>query len=350
MQAMRRREFLKEGILAAAGGAAATVALGPGAAPAMAAEAESPPASRLPARPFGKTGFTLPILGLGGSAMVLSFISGYGARLLPPDERVAMVRHAFDRGIRYFDTARIYGESESIFGKGLKGVRDQVYLATKVHTTKPGAVRQSVETSLRELGVDRVECVQLHSPAIEALGFEGAMKIHAELVKLRDAGLFKFIGLTTHVAFETVHRMIATGGFDQVLLAHGYFKKGMDTMLSHRNLESRELCLAKAHELGMAVVAMKVLGANILSHNAGKLVPDYDPAKLEKLPGAAIRYVLADGRVTLLNIGASYPEDIDKNVAVLTGDLRFTTADQLLLADFAARAYESEAVKKMRVT
>ena len=86
------------------------------------------------------------------------------------------------------------------------------------------------------------------------------MKIHAELVKLRDEGLFRFIGLTTHVAFETVYKLIATGGFDQTLLTICYFHKGMDTLLSERNRELREKCLDKARDLGMAVVAMKVHG------------------------------------------------------------------------------------------
>ena len=197
--------------------------------------------------------------------------------------------------------------------------------------------------------MSRVDLVQVHSPAIEAVGFDGAMKIHAELVKLRDENMLHFIGLTTHVAFETVHKMIATGGFDQVLLAYGYFRKGMDTLLSHRNLEFRELCLAKAHELGMAIVAMKVMGASIFGHNAKRLVADYDPAALEKLPGAAIRWVLQDDRISMLNIGVSLPEDIDQNKAILQGDLRFTHEDRRLLADFAGQAYEAAPIKQMRV-
>ena len=42
------------------------------------------------------------------------FIRAYGVKLIPLSERVAMVRHAYDQGVRYFDTARVYGESESI--------------------------------------------------------------------------------------------------------------------------------------------------------------------------------------------------------------------------------------------
>jgi len=339
-----RRGFLKTGLLTA--GAAALNPIFPrvaGADVQGSAAGES-----IPPRKLGKTGRTLPILGMGGSAMVGFWSKSYGVTTLSLDQRVAMVRHAYDRGIRYFDTARVYGESESIVGKGLKGVRDNVYVATKVAVNKPDQVRKSLETSLQQLGMDHVDVAQIHSPAIEAIGFEGAMKLHAELVKLRDEKMCRFIGLTTHVAFETVYRMISTGGFDQVLLAYGYFRKGMDTLLSNHNLEQRELCLAKAHELNMGIVAMKVMGANILGHNAKNLVPDYDQAALGRLPGAAIRWVLQDDRVSILNIGVSMPQDIDKNLAVLKGNLKFTNGDRQLLAKFADRAYESAAVKVMK--
>jgi predicted aldo/keto reductase-like oxidoreductase len=339
-----RRRFLKTGLLAAG-----TAALAP-ALPLAAARdnQESGSSQGIPTRKFGKTGHTLPILGMGGSAMVQLWTKAYGVNLLSMDERIAMVRHAYDHGIRYFDTARVYGESESIVGKGLKGVRDNAFVATKVAVLKPEQVRKSVETSLQQLGMDHVDTIQIHSPAIEAVGFEGAMKLHAEVVKLRDQKMCRFIGLTTHVAFETVYRMISTGGFDQVLLAYGYFRKGMDTLLSHRNLEHREMCLAKAHELGMAIVAMKVMGANILGHNAKNLVPDYEKAALDKLPGAAIRWTLQDDRVSVLNIGVSMPQDVDKNIAILKGELKFTNDDRTLLAHFAGRAYESSVVKAMK--
>jgi aryl-alcohol dehydrogenase-like predicted oxidoreductase len=341
----QRREFLKSGLLAA--GTAALGSALPGAS--RADDQKLPAGGNLPTRPFGKTGHTLPVLGMGGSAMVNMWAPAYGVKLAGVEERAAMVRHAYDQGIRYFDTARVYAESESIMGKGLRGVRDQVFLTTKVAVADPAQVRRSLEESLKQLATDRVDLAQVHSPAIEKVGFEGAMKLHAELVKLRDEKLLRFIGLTTHVAFETVYKMICTGGFDQVLLAYGYFNKGMDTLLSHRNLEWRELCLAAAHERKMAVVAMKVMGASIFGHNAKNLVPGYDAAALDRLPGAAIRWVLRDERVSMLNIGVSLPQDIDRNVALLKGDVSLTHADRVLLADFAGRAYDAEQVKKMRI-
>ena len=98
----------------------------------------------------------------------------------------------------------------------------------------------------------------------------------------------------------------------------------------------------------MAIVAMKVLGASVLSHNAKNLVSDFDPARRAELPGAAIRWVLQDQRISMLNIGVSMPSDIDRDIAILTSKLKFTNDDQQLLADFAGRAYESEPVKRMR--
>ena len=347
---VERRRFLRSG-LAAAG----TAALGAGSLPAAPAAARSSGRDRVvrnahgtPLRRFGRTGWVLPVFGIGGSALVRRWQSAYGVRVASREGRARMVRHAYERGVRYFDTARIYDESESIFGAGLEGVRKDVYLATKAHTADPASVRKSVETSLENLKTDYLDCVQVHSPAIEAIGFERSMKLHAELVKLRDEKMIRFIGLTTHVAFETVHRMIATGGFDQVLLAYGYFRKGMDTLLSNRNLELRDSCIAKAHELGMGIVAMKVLGASVFGHGASRLVPDYDKPAREKLPGAAIRWVFRDERISVLNIGVSVLEDVDRNIEVFKGPLEYTHEDRKLLADFSGRAYEAPAIKGMR--
>src|SRR5215472_153757 len=117
-----RREFLKAGF-------AAALAVPP-AKPITLTNA-------IPARPFGKTGHALPILAHGGSALVEKWSAGYGVTVGSFAQRVEMVRHAYDRGIRYFDTSRNYMESESIYGEALRDVRQNIYLATKVGI-KPG--------------------------------------------------------------------------------------------------------------------------------------------------------------------------------------------------------------------
>ena len=195
---------------------------------------------QLPIRKFGKKGPELPILGMGGSAMVDKFKVAYGMDLPPIDQRVSMVRDAFDQGIRFFDTARAYAESESIMGMALKEVRSEAFIATKVDVHDPAEVRASIETSLKELDTDYIDLIQIHGIAIDVVGVDVAMQIHRELVKLRDENICRMIGVTTHVAFREVYEMISSGGFDHVMLAYGYFNKGMDTMLSAGNLEYRE--------------------------------------------------------------------------------------------------------------
>ncbi|MBX7258342.1 MAG: aldo/keto reductase [Candidatus Hydrogenedentes bacterium] len=345
---VNRRAFLKKGVHAAA----AAAALG---SIAQSAEAARPEARSLslkgsiPTRRFGKTEYTLPILAHGGSTLWGNEAKYYRVPVPSYEARVAMVRDAYDKGVRYFDTARIYGDSENIMGEALKDVQDDVYLATKVMVPEPEKVRESVETSLKTLQMDRVECVQIHGPMIEQLKFEGAMKLHEELLKLRDEGLFRFVGLTGHNAFEEMYKMIATGGFDTVLIAFGYFKRGYNTRHSEVSTEWRNNCIAKASELDMGILAMKVMGAWVYNHNSAQMVEGYDPASLKALPGAAIRWVLSDERVHLLNIGMSVPTDIDDCIATLSGNTTLTHADRALLADFSAKAYLHPSIQELPV-
>ena len=118
-----RREFLSK-----ATQAAAAVAICGGVAPA-APGAETPGQSpgTIPTRTLGKTGLKLPILGFGGAALPKVWLNP-----LSHQDRVALVRHAYDRGVRYFDTASNYFESQAILGEALEDRRRQVCLVTKV--------------------------------------------------------------------------------------------------------------------------------------------------------------------------------------------------------------------------
>ena len=91
------------------------------------------------------------------------------------DESIRVIHHALDAGINFVDTADVYarGESEEIVGKALKGRRDSVVLATKVHggmhDTEPNMrgnsrrwIVQEVEASLRRLQTDWIDLYQIH--------------------------------------------------------------------------------------------------------------------------------------------------------------------------------------------
>ncbi len=349
--ALDRRDLLKAGLVTGLGTAAlASAALGASETGRVAA------GSALPLVDFGKTGQRLPILACGGSAFVEKWQEASGP-VGALEQRVRMVRHAYEAGLRYFDTSRNYGESERIVGKALRDVRNDIYLASKVGIEaddsgfiEPKHVRANVERSLEILGTDHLDCLQIHGPAFEYRGYDHGMKLYEQVARLREEKLTRFVGLTGHSAFETMHRLLDTGLFDQLLIAYGYCPKGMDTILSHGNLQWRERCLNRARELGMGVLAMKVMGSFVFGFHAAHLVPGFGQERLVALRRAALRWALDDDRITLLLVGITQPSDVDENVETLRGSLALTAADHELLADFSARAFQSDAIKDMKVT
>jgi len=336
-----RREFLRKVTQAAAAGVIST-GTASGAVP---KEKKISLTGTIPARPFGKTGVKLPILGYGGAALPKAW-----GNPLSTEDRVKLVRYVYDRGIRYFDTAGNYMESQSILGEGFKGIRNNVYLVTKVETTNPAQVRGAVERSLKELKTDYLDAVQIHgTPGLEQMSVEQAMKIHAELVKLRDERVVRHIGFSAHSYFDKALALIRSGGFDLCMLSYGYIPRGYNQIHSAKMVELRNACVAKAHELRMGIAAMKVVGAGILGAWAGYIVPGFDKKRLAQLPAAAIRYVLDDERVHLLVIGMRLKEEIDANINTLSDKVTYTTDDRALLTEFCAKAYDSDAIKKMKI-
>ncbi len=302
-------------------------------------------ADTIPSRVFGKTGMTLPILAYGGAALPKAW-----GNPLSLEDRVKLVRYAYDRGLRYYDTGGNYMESQGILGEALKDVRGNVCLAAKVETTNPDRVRRAVEKSMGEMQTDYVDVVQIHgTPGLEQMTVKQAMKIHGELVKLRDEGIARFIGFSAHSYFDKALALIESGGFDMCMVSYGYIPRGYDQVFSARMVALRNACVAKAHERGMGIAAMKVVGAGMLGAWAGHIVPDFDKKRLAQLPAAAIRHVLQDERVHLLTIGMRLKKEIDADIEILSGDTAYSLEDRALLAEFCAEALGRDPLKGMRV-
>ncbi len=112
-------------------------------------------------RVFGKTGGAASVMGLG-----TCFMAGQGQEGVTD-----CVRFAIDQGVNYFDTAADYGKGtdETMLGHALKGVRERVFLATKVGCLsapdghrRVDALMGQHEDGLRRLQTDRVDLIQLH--------------------------------------------------------------------------------------------------------------------------------------------------------------------------------------------
>ena len=79
------------------------------------------------------------------------------------DESVSVVRHCFEQGITFFDTANMYGDSERKIGRALKSVRDKVVLATKTLKRDSQGATEHLMYSLKNLKTNRIDIYQLHN-------------------------------------------------------------------------------------------------------------------------------------------------------------------------------------------
>ena len=173
-------------------------------------------------RPLGRTGADVTILGYG--AMELRG-QPYGPAI-PDEEAGRLLNAVLDGGINLIDTSIDYGRSEELIGRYLGHRRDEYFLASKCgcllgppppsarppfpHDYSAGNVRAGVEQSLRRLGTDRLDLVQVHmSPSRQQLA---AGETIETLRAMRDEGKIRFIGMSG--ILPNLPDQIAMGVFD----------------------------------------------------------------------------------------------------------------------------------------
>ncbi len=158
-------------------------------------------------RECGRSGLRLPVLGLGCWA----FGGGeyWGERHVQSDVD-AVVRRAFDLGVRYFDTAEVYndGRSEASLGEALRSLpRDQVLIGTKVSPAhvQPDVLPRRCEASLRRLGTDHVDVYMVHWPITprSIRHFDTRLEVcpavddaFATLLRLHEQGKVRHVGVS----------------------------------------------------------------------------------------------------------------------------------------------------------
>ncbi len=175
-------------------------------------------------RPFGRTGIEVSEIVFGG---------GYvGGILLHADDdtKRAAIRRALDGGVNWIDTAPMYGDgkSEEALGWLLAEVDESPYLSTKVALDPDrladirGQIEESLHASLRRLGRDSVDLLQLHNP-IEPENGERAIAVDDilrdrgaadGLDAMREQGLIRFTGITALGNAACCRQVIESGRFD----------------------------------------------------------------------------------------------------------------------------------------
>ena len=149
------------------------------------------------------------------------------------------LRSGLEAGALFIDTAESYG-SEPVVCEAIRGVRDRVFLATKVspHNFRPTDLRRSVEASLMRLGTDRVDLLQLHEPN-PAVPIADTMGAVAELI---TAGKVKFAGVSNFSVIQLEAAQKALGKFSIVSNQVRY-------NLIDRTIETELLPYCRAHQV-----------------------------------------------------------------------------------------------------
>ncbi len=207
--------------------------------------AVAPPAPEAGNRPLGTTGLSASPIGIGA--------------MTTRDSDV--IRYAVDKGVDYVDTADCYmgGENERIVGRALKGVRDKVVLASKVHIAPVDRMIRSVENSLRSLDTDVIDVMQLHGISSEAqVRDRGAREALARLI---EQGKIRVAGVTTHSGQDTVLRAVMRHGFYKTVLVAYSFRTdaGLNASVSKALGAGGGLSavIREAGAAGIGVIAMK---------------------------------------------------------------------------------------------
>ncbi|QBI56490.1 aldo/keto reductase [Streptomonospora litoralis] len=155
-------------------------------------------------RTLGRTGIRVSPYALGA----LMFATSVGNP--DPDDSARIIHRALDAGINFIDTADVYGDSEEVVGRALKGRRDDVVLATKVSLpmgegpNQRGASRRwitkAVEDSLRRLETDYIDVYQLQRPDPDT-DVEETLSVLSDLIR---SGKVRAIGSSTTPASDIV--------------------------------------------------------------------------------------------------------------------------------------------------
>jgi predicted aldo/keto reductase-like oxidoreductase len=197
---------------------------------------------------LGKTGLKVSAVGFGGIPIIR----------LQTDEAVKVLRHAFDRGITFYDTANMYRDSEAKIGQALSHVRDKIIIATKTTQRNAAEFRQNLEGSLKAMKTDYIDLYQFHQVANdeewEKITKEGGA--WGESVKAKQEGKIRFLGVTSH-SLQIAIKLAKTGLFSSVQFPFNLIEQ-----------EAKDELHKYCREKGIASIVMKPFAGGVIDNAA----------------------------------------------------------------------------------
>ena len=280
-------------------------------------------------RPLGKTGIEMTCMGFGCASV-------WGKNLITDEQAQEVFEQAYSLGIRYFDTGYSYGCAEERIGKILKSSkivkREDIIISTKfgtknvngkyIHDFSPEWMEESVSTSLGRMGLDYVDLLLVHGPAVKDLTTEYLKAMYS----LKERGLIRAIGINTFDA-DVIEYVKDTKCFDFVMLDYNILR------------QEREKVIDELYQEGIGVIAGAPLAESLYSNRIfkirkmkdvwylarafvrfrGQLIKGRRYTFVNNVPGMsgtqiALKYVISNPQVTTAVFGTTTPSHLTDNV------------------------------------
>ena len=189
-----------------------------------------------------------------GSTGITVNKNGFGAlpiQRISQEDAVYLARKAYKAGIRFFDTARAYTDSEVKLGEAFDGIRTEVYIATKTAAQNAEDFWKDLHTSLTNLRTDYIDLYQFHNPAFCPKPGDGS-GLYEAMQEAKAKGMIRHIGITNH-RLKVAHEAIDSGLYETLQFPFSYIS-------GEQELELVNKCKAA----NMGFIAMKGMAGGLI--------------------------------------------------------------------------------------
>lgn len=289
MSTLTRRQFIQSSV------AAVTVLSG-----SSIIAADKPKRSATDLVELGKSGLKVTRLGMGTGSN-----SGHIQMALGQKEFTKVVRHAYDRGIRFFDTANGYGDGkmQSMLAEALKGIDRSTYvIQTKTDFAPDGDPMKEIDRFRQEWNTDYFDLFLMHYMTSEKWP-EEHKKVMDKLSEIKEKKIIHSKGASIH-GLKSLRAMAACHWMDTALLRVNHSGYYMDNEPNDTEKPGElDVCLKNIkaiHDGGTGVIGMKLIGNGTFTDAAVR--------------DASIKFVMGLDYVDAAIIGFKSTEEVDEAI------------------------------------
>ena len=193
-----------------------------------------------------------------GSTGITTDRNGFGAlpiQRVSTETAIKILRKAYEGGMTFFDTSRMYTDSEEKLGLAFEGMREKIFIATKTTAATPEQFWKDLETSLSTLKADYIDVYQFHLPKVCYRPGDGT-GMYECMLEAKKQGKIRHIGYTNH-KLDLADECIESGLYETLQYPLSYLS-------SEREIELVEKC----KKANMGFIAMKALSGGLIRDSA----------------------------------------------------------------------------------